>query len=576
MNSNNIAYYYSSVKPDEEQWEKLNNFLINKYNTTLILEFVEDTSIKSGFILKVFDDVYDRTEKAVLNKILDNISLTGTDYENIIPLFEGNINSFAFDKGAKKIGRVTSTGDGIAKISGLSDVFYGEILQFECGARGMVQNLNENEAGCILFDSGDNVTQGQAVYTTKKVAGVPVGNEFLGRVINPLGEPIDDLGVIHADAYRPIETPAPSIMERSPVKHPMETGILTIDSMFPIGKGQRELIIGDRQTGKTAIAIDSIINQKGKNVICIYVAIGQKASSVAAIWNTLKSHGADKYTTIICADAACGSSLQYIAPYSGCALGEYFMYNGKDVLIVYDDLSKHAVAYRTLSLLLGRSPGREAYPGDVFYLHSRLLERSAQLKEALGGGSMTALPIVETQAGDISAYIPTNVISITDGQIFLEEELFFSGQRPAVNVGLSVSRVGSSAQTTAMKKSVGALRLDLSAYREKEIFTKFASELDDVTVQSLKYGKSLLYALRQKQYAPYKQHQQVIMLIAARNRMLMDLNANKIPHFCEELLKTMYKNYSELCDSVDKTGTLSEEFDKIICDTATELLKKYG
>ncbi|MBQ1414650.1 MAG: F0F1 ATP synthase subunit alpha, partial [Lachnospiraceae bacterium] len=395
-------------------------------------------------------------------------------------------------------------------------------------------------------------------YRTGRTAGIPVGEEYLGRVIDPLGAPIDGRGPINASSYRMVEAPAPGIIDRQPVDTPMETGILAIDTMFPIGRGQRELIIGDRQTGKTAIALDTIINQKGKDVVCIYVAIGQKASSVAQLVDTLRAHGAMDYTIVVCATASDTAPVQYIAPYAGCAMGEYFMRNGKDVLIVYDDLSKHAVAYRTMSLLLGRPPGREAYPGDVFYLHSRLLERAARLADDLGGGSITALPIIETQAGDVSAYIPTNIISITDGQIYLESNLFFSGQRPAVNVGLSVSRVGGDAQTKAVKKATGSMKLDLEQYREMEVFTQFSSDLDDTTKRQLTYGAGLMRLLRQPQYHPLSQHQQVTVLTAALNRVMQDVPLDSMGEFKDGLIRYVEIHAKEACDEIEAKGQLNQ------------------
>ena len=469
-----------------------------------------------------------------------------------------------------------TVGDGIATISGLEDAEYGEILLFECGIKGMILDLKEDEIGCVIFGDESEITEGSMVRRTKKVAGIPVGEAFMGRVINALGEPVDGKGPITQEDYYPIENPAPGIIDRQPVNRPMETGLLSIDSMFPIGRGQRELIIGDRQTGKTAIALDTILNQKGKGVVCIYVAIGQKASSVAQLAENLRKHGAMDYTIIVNATASDSATLQYIAPYSGCAMGEFFMNHGKDVLIVYDDLSKHAVAYRTLSLLLERSPGREAYPGDVFYLHSRLLERSAHLSDALGGGSMTALPIVETQAGDVSAYIPTNIISITDGQIFLESDLFHSGQRPAVNVGLSVSRVGGAAQTKAMKKATGAIRLDLAQYREMEVFMQFSSDLDEATKKQLRYGQGLMRLLRQKQYNPYKQHEQVILLTAAMGHIFQDVPVDKIPQFSRDLLDSAASEIPDLCEKIDRTGETSEEERESLLGFAKRFLERNG
>ena len=405
--------------------------------------------------------------------------------EEIISILKTEIENYDMVSKDQEVGTVIWVGDGIATIYGIEHAMYGEIVIFENGVRGMVQDIKRDQIGCIIFGKDTEIKEGTKVTRTKKKAGIPVGDAYLGRIINALGAPIDGKGEIKADDYRAIEQEAPGIVDRQSVKQPMETGILAIDSMFPIGRGQRELIIGDRQTGKTSIAVDTILNQKGKDVVCIYVAIGQKASTVAKLVNTLTKNGAMDYSIVLSSTASESASLQYIAPYAGTALAEYFMYKGKDVLIVYDDLSKHAVAYRALSLLLERSPGREAYPGDVFYLHSRLLERSSKLSDELGGGSITALPIIETQAGDVSAYIPTNVISITDGQIFLESDLFNSGMRPAVNVGLSVSRVGGAAQTKAMKKASGTIRIDLAQYREMEVFTQFSSDLDDMTKEQL-------------------------------------------------------------------------------------------
>ena len=416
--------------------------------------------------------------------------------DEIISILKEEIKNYDEISKDQEVGTVISVGDGIATVYGIDHAMYGEVVTFENGLKGMVQDVRANSMGCILFGKDTGIKEGTKVARTGKQAGIPVGDKFIGRIVNALGEPIDGKGEIEAEEYRPIENPAPGIIDRKSVTVPMETGILSIDSMFPIGRGQRELIIGDRQTGKTSIATDTIINQKGKDVICIYVAIGQKASTVAKVVSNLEKYGAMEYTTVFSATASDCAPLQYIAPYAGTALAEYFMYQGKDVLIVYDDLSKHAVAYRALSLLLERSPGREAYPGDVFYLHSRLLERSSRLSEAAGGGSITALPIIETQAGDVSAYIPTNVISITDGQIFLESDLFFSGMRPAVNVGLSVSRVGGAAQTKAMKKASGSVRIDLAQYREMEVFTQFSSDLDEATTAQLKYGSCLMELLK--------------------------------------------------------------------------------
>lgn len=478
---------------------------------------------------------------------------------DIIPLMQEAVSNWTPSEMEQGIGTVLTVGDGIATVGGLENATYGEILIFSNGIRGMVQDLRRREIGCILFGVEQDICEGSIVKRTGKTAGVPVGDEFLGRVIDALGNPIDGLGKIHEEGYRPVESPAPGIIDRQPVNRPMETGLLAIDAMFPIGKGQRELIIGDRQTGKTAIALDTILNQKGKDVVCIYVAIGQKASSVAQLVETLRRKDALNYTIIVNATASDTAPLQYIAPYAGCALGEYFMGKGRDVLIVYDDLSKHAIAYRALSLLLERSPGREAYPGDVFYLHSRLLERSAHLSEALGGGSMTALPIVETQAGDVSAYIPTNIISITDGQIFLESALFFEGQRPAVNVGLSVSRVGGDAQTKAMKKAAGDIRLELAQYREMQVFTQFSGDLDEVTKSQLIFGQGLMALLKQAQYHPLKQVEQVILLVAALHHVMQTVPTEKIPAFGKGLTAYVQEQLPDVCVEIEKSGILTQE-----------------
>ena len=434
----------------------------------------------------------------------------------------------------------------------------------------MVQDIRKNEICFILFGKDTEIVEGTKVTRTKKRAGVPIGKEFLGRVVNALGEPIDGMGPAKEEAYLPVEEEAPGIVERKSVGVPMETGILAIDSMFPIGRGQRELIIGDRQTGKTSIAMDTILNQKGKNVICIYVAIGQKASTVAKLVNTLKKNDAMDYTIVMASTASDPAPMQYIAPYAGTAMAEFFMRQGKDVLIVYDDLSKHAVAYRALSLLLERSPGREAYPGDVFYLHSRLLERSSRLNDALGGGSITALPIIETQAGDVSAYIPTNVISITDGQIFLESSLFFSGQRPAVNVGLSVSRVGGAAQTKAMKKASGSIRIDLAQYREMEVFTQFSSDLDDATKEQLAYGKRLMELLKQPLGRPLAMHEQVITLCTATHRVMLSVEISQIKEFQMQLLAWFDEKHPEIGKELEETKVLSDELSGRIVELAKQ------
>ena len=494
---------------------------------------------------------------------------------SVIPLMREAVRNWQPDVAPEEVGSVLTVGDEIDNVSGLENAAYGEILQFSSGVKGMVQDLRPDRVGCILFGGSEAIESGSIVRRTGKTAGIPVGDGFLGRVVDALGMPIDGQGDIPSEGYLPIESPAPGIIDRQPVNAPMETGLLAIDSMFPIGRGQRELIIGDRQTGKTAIALDTVLNQKGKGVVCIYVAIGQKSSSVAQLVENLKHKGAMDYTIVVNAPASASASLQYIAPYAGTALGEYFMRKGRDVLIVYDDLSKHAVAYRALSLLLERSPGREAYPGDVFYLHSRLLERSAHLSDELGGGSMTALPIVETQAGDVSAYIPTNIISITDGQIFLESSLFFSGQRPAVNVGLSVSRVGGDAQTKAMKKAAGALRLDLAQYREMEVFTQFSSDLDETTKRQLIYGQGLMRLLRQPQNHPYQQHQQVILLVAALDHVMQTVPLARMDDFRAGLLQDIETQDQALCRRIDESGQLSDEDREMILKLSREFLTRF-
>ena len=494
--------------------------------------------------------------------------------DEIISILKEEIKNYDEISKDQEVGTVISVGDGIATVYGIDHAMYGEVVTFENGLKGMVQDVRANSMGCILFGKDTGIKEGTKVARTGKQAGIPVGDKFIGRIVNALGEPVDGKGEIQAEEYRPIENPAPGIIDRKSVTVPLETGILSIDSMFPIGRGQRELIIGDRQTGKTSIATDTIINQKGKNVICIYVAIGQKASTVAKVVSNLEKYGAMEYTTVFSATASDCAPLQYIAPYAGTALAEYFMYQGKDVLIVYDDLSKHAVAYRALSLLLERSPGREAYPGDVFYLHSRLLERSSRLSEEAGGGSITALPIIETQAGDVSAYIPTNVISITDGQIFLESDLFFSGMRPAVNVGLSVSRVGGAAQTKAMKKASGSVRIDLAQYREMEVFTQFSSDLDEATTAQLKYGSCLMELLKQPLCSPLSLHQQVITLCVATHKLMVDVEKKEIKKYQKDLLEYFDNVYPEIGKEIETTKQLSDELVEKIIKAAEEFRDK--
>jgi len=491
--------------------------------------------------------------------------------QEIISIIKGEIEDYDAHAGqVNETGSVIWVGDGIAIVYGIDHALYGEIVIFENGVKGMVQDIRKNEIGCILFGKDTGITEGTKVTRTKKKAGVPVGAAFLGRVVNALGETIDGMGPAKEEDYLPVEQEAPGIAERKSVGVPMETGILAIDSMFPIGRGQRELIIGDRQTGKTSIAMDTILNQKGKDVICIYVAIGQKASTIAKLVNTLKKNDAMDYTIVMASTASDPAPLQYIAPYAGTAMAEFFMRQGKDVLIVYDDLSKHAVAYRALSLLLERSPGREAYPGDVFYLHSRLLERSSRLSDKLGGGSITALPIIETQAGDVSAYIPTNVISITDGQIFLESDLFFSGMRPAVNVGLSVSRVGGAAQTKAMKKASGTIRIDLAQYREMEVFTQFSSDLDEATKAQLAYGKRLMELLKQPLGRPLSMAEQVITLCTATHKVMVSVDVKQIKKFQMDMLAWFEDKHPEIGNEITEKKVLSDELAERIVEAAKE------
>ena len=549
----------SAREPSEAQLHRFGEFLNRTYQRKVPLHWEKDESLRSGFRLQVGSDVYDWTLDGRVRQFTDYLRQIQSGEADLLPLMRQAARDWSLAVVPEEIGQVLTVDSEIATVGGLEHAQYGEILLFSSGVRGMVMDLRRGELSCILFGGGEEVSAGSMVRRTLKTAGMPVGDGFLGRVVDALGVPIDGKGRIHAESYRPIEAPAPGILDRQPVNTPMETGILTIDSMFPIGRGQRELIIGDRQTGKTAIAIDAILNQKGKGVVCVYVAIGQKTSSIAQLVENLSRRGAMEYTAVVSACAGDSAALQYIAPYAGCALAEYFMYQGQDVLIVYDDLSKHAIAYRALSLLLERSPGREAYPGDVFYLHSRLLERAAHLSDELGGGSMTALPIVETQAGDVSAYIPTNIISITDGQIFLESELFFAGQRPAVNVGLSVSRVGGDAQTRAMKSAAGAIRLELAQYREMEVFTQFSSDLDEATKRQLSYGQGLMRLLRQSQYAPFSQHQQVAALTAALHHVMQDVPLDEMERFRTGLLEQLEEELPDLCRRINLTGLLTEE-----------------
>ena len=564
--------------PTDEQLDGIKKFLAKECgNPDIEISMKEDKSIGSGFVLRIGNKEYDWSEKGRIEQLQKRIndSLTGkqkatVSEESIISILRADIESFELEAKDKEIGVVNWVGDGIANVDGIDHAFYGEIVLFDCGVKGMVQDVRRDEIGVILFGRDTEIKEGSRVVRTGKMAGVPVGDAFLGRIVDALGAPIDGKGDIVQEGYRPIENPAPSIVDRKSVSVPLETGILSIDSMFPIGRGQRELIIGDRQTGKTSIAMDAILNQKGKDVICVYVAIGQKASTIAKLVNSLKTNGALDYTVVVSATASDPAPLQYIAPYAGTAIAEYFMYQGKDVLIVYDDLSKHAVAYRAISLLLERSPGREAYPGDVFYLHSRLLERSSRITKEAGGGSITALPIIETQAGDVSAYIPTNVISITDGQIYLESELFFAGQRPAVNVGLSVSRVGGAAQTKAMKKAAGSIRIDLAQYREMEVFTQFSSDLDEGTKKQLAHGHALMELLKQPLGHPFTMEEQVITLVAANAHIFSDLPVDEVKQFRLDLLEDFAKNHADIISRLNSTKDLTDDVKEAIIEAATE------
>ncbi len=565
----------------ESQQADLKKFIMEKFvKEDVDIEYRKDPDIIGGFILTAGDIEYDKSYRTSLRQMKETLQTKAAEYvdggnapkdrknSDIISILKTEVKDFEVKSGATATGFITRLGDGIARVHGMNSVMYGELVEFENGVRGIVQNLEEKSVGVVLLGDDHGLTEGSSVVRTGKRAGVGVSDELLGRVVDALGAPIDGLGDIKADDYFPIEREAPGVIERKSVNVPLQTGILAIDSMFPIGRGQRELIIGDRQTGKTSIAVDTMINQKGQDVICIYVAIGQKSSTVAQVVGTLKKYGAMDYSVVVCASASDPAPFQYIAPYSGTAMAEYFMSKGKDVLIIYDDLSKHAVAYRAMSLLLHRPPGREAYPGDVFYLHSRLLERSSRLDDEHGGGSLTALPIIETLAGDISAYIPTNVISITDGQIFLESELFNSGLRPAVNYGLSVSRVGGAAQTKAMKKAAGNLRIDLAQFKEMEIFTQFSSELDQATTDLLDHGRMLTELLKQPLYNPLPHYEQVILLYAAQHGFFKGIPLKELREHRNELM-TYIRSYgqdiiSELEENKVLTDDLMERIERIL------------
>ena len=538
--------------PREEDLERIKKEVGKLYDATeVILNVTVDDSLLSGYVLQIGDRVFDNSGRHAIDQMM-------ADKPSLATL-KTRIEDYKPAATSEEGGVVISSADGIVEVEGMDRAVYGEIVTFENGAKGMVESVEPGRLGIMLFDGAETVGVGTMVTRSGKRAGIPVGDGFLGRVIDPLGEPIDGKGPIEAVGYNPIEKQAPGILERQSVDTPLHTGILAIDSMFPIGRGQRELIIGDRQPGKTSIATDAILNQKDTGVLCIYVAIGQKASSIARVAEDLKKHGAMSYTTIVAATASDSAPLQYIAPYAGTALAEYFMAQGKSVLIVYDDLSKHAVAYRAISLLLRRSPGREAYPGDVFYLHSRLLERSCRMSDALGGGSITALPIVETQAGDVSAYIPTNVISITDGQIFLESALFNAGNRPAVNVGLSVSRVGGAAQTKAMKKANANLRIELAQYKDMESFAQFSSDLDAETRHQLEHGKALTEMLKQPLYQPKTDAEQVVILVLASHGMLDEVPLAEQRARTAAFVRQFHADVSGTMDAITATGKLTPE-----------------
>ena len=542
----------SARKPREEELNRIRAEVRKLYDATeVILNVTVDESLLSGYVLQVGDRVFDNSGRHQLDKMMEGKPSLAT--------LKTRIEDYKPAETSAEGGVVISSADGIVHVEGMNRAVYGEIVTFDNGAKGMVESVDPEQLGIMLFDGAETVGVGTMVTRSGKRAGIPVGDAFLGRVISPLGEPIDGKGPIEAVGYNPIEKQAPGILERQSVDTPLHTGILAIDSMFPIGRGQRELIIGDRQTGKTSIATDAILNQKNTGVLCIYVAIGQKASSIARVAGDLQKHGAMSYTTIVAATASDSAPLQYIAPYAGTALAEYFMGKGKSVLIVYDDLSKHAVAYRAISLLLRRSPGREAYPGDVFYLHSRLLERSCRMRDDLGGGSITALPIVETQAGDVSAYIPTNVISITDGQIFLESALFNAGNRPAVNVGLSVSRVGGAAQTKAMKKANANLRIELAQYKDMESFSQFSSDLDAETRRQLEHGKALMELLKQPLYQPKSDAEQVVLLTLAAHGVLDEIKTGELRQKTSAFVRQFRADPSGVMDEIQASGKLSPE-----------------
>jgi F-type H+-transporting ATPase subunit alpha len=561
-----VCQLYCAQKPSEELTAQFREVIRKKLGCNeVVLDIRIDPSLIGGYVLHADGKTYDKSVKNALKGLQKDLAKRAASENagsDIVSMIKEEIADFEVKLEVNEGGSVLSIHDGIVNCFGLEKVMFGELVEFDTGVKGIVQNITKDYVGVVLLGNDRGLYEGSRVVRTGKRAGVPVGEEMIGRVVDALGAPIDGKGSINAADFFPVEAEAAGVCIRKSVSEPLQTGILAIDSMFPIGRGQRELIIGDRQTGKTSIAVDTMINQKGQDMICIYVAIGQKASTVAKVVNDLKKHGAMDYTIVVASLASDLAPLQWMAPYSGTAIAEYFMKQGRDVLIVYDDLSKHAVAYRTMSLLLERSPGREAFPGDVFYLHSRLLERSSRLDDEHGGGSISALPIIETQAGDVSAYIPTNVISITDGQIFLETQLFNSGMRPAVNVGLSVSRVGGAAQTKAMKKVSGTLRMDLAQYREMGVFTQFSSELDKATKDLLDFGDRLMELLKQPLCQPFKMHEQVILLLAAGRKQMQDVPVAEIKPFAKRLLQFIEEEHKELIDEINDTKTLSPELEE--------------
>ncbi len=561
-----VCQLYCAQKPSEELTAQFREVIRKKLGCNeVVLDIRIDPSLIGGYVLNADGKTYDKSVKNALKGLQKDLAKRAASENagsDIVSMIKEEIADFEVKLEVNEGGSVLSIHDGIVNCFGLEKVMFGELVEFDTGVKGIVQNITKDYVGVVLLGSDRGLYEGSKVVRTGKRAGVPVGEEMIGRVVDALGAPIDGKGSINAADFFPVEAEAAGVCIRKSVSEPLQTGILAIDSMFPIGRGQRELIIGDRQTGKTSIAVDTMINQKGQDMICIYVAIGQKASTVAKVVNDLKKHGAMDYTIVVASLASDLAPLQWMAPYSGTAIAEYFMKQGRDVLIVYDDLSKHAVAYRTMSLLLERSPGREAFPGDVFYLHSRLLERSSRLDDEHGGGSISALPIIETQAGDVSAYIPTNVISITDGQIFLETQLFNSGMRPAVNVGLSVSRVGGAAQTKAMKKVSGTLRMDLAQYREMGVFTQFSSELDKAAKDLLDFGDRLMELLKQPLCQPFKMHEQVILLLAAGRKQMQDVPVAEIKPFAKRLLQFIEEEHKELIDEINGTKTLSPELEE--------------